>query len=230
LIFQTHPSPDFAWKWRVALISVLLCTACSQGVPVTTQKIDLQSGSYGVPGKAVVQGVSLIRFDQSDARYDSTLSLVVQRWLGADEEDAPEYLQQVAENFSDTFVSEVEAEVRRRKCIYSIMPESGVFIDLINKDLSSGSSSVEVDIFRIATPEELDTLEQAGDAGFDREYAKLTAKYRASETGQVGTTDVIAVASDCLLGVHVGTTVDVFKFNDLIALSPQSAFVPEPAE
>ena len=182
------------------------------------------------PGKAVVQGISLIRLDQSDARYDSTLSLVVQRWLGANEEDATTYLQQISETFSDAFVSEVEAEVRRRKCIYSIMPESGAFIDLINKDISSGSTSVEFDVFTVATPEELDALERAGDEGFDREYARLTAKYRSSETGNVGTTEVVAVASDCLLGVHVGTTVDVFKFDDLIALSPQLGFVPQPAE
>lgn len=230
MILQARAVLDPAWKWLVTLFSVLLCAACSQGVPVSTQKIDLQSGSFGVPGKAVEQGISLIRFDQSDARYDSTLSLVVQRWLGANEEDATTYLQQISETFSDTFVSEVEAEVRRRKCIYSIMPESGAFIDLINKDISSGSTSVEFDVFTVATPEELDALERAGDEGFDREYAKLTAKYRSSETGNVGTTEVVAVASDCLLGVHVGTTVDVFKFDDLIALSPQLGFVPQPAE
>ena len=214
----------------MALISVLLCVACSPAVPFSTQKLDLQSGRFGVPSKAVVQGISLIRFDQSDVRYNSTLSLVVQRWLGADEENASEYLREVSESFSDTFVSEVEAEVRRRKCIYSIMPERGAFIDLINKDISSSNTSVEVDVFSVATPEELDALERAGDDGFDREYAKLTAKYRASDAGQVGTTDVIAVASDCLLGVHIGTTVNVFKFDNLIALSPQLPVVQQPKE
>ena len=202
-------------------LCILMCTSCASGIKVSTQKLDLKSGNFGVPDTAIVRAVSLIRFDEDNARYDGALSLVVQRWLGANKDNASAFLQQVSQAFSDAFVSEVEAEVRRRKCIYTVVPKGDFFLELVNEDfLTRGSPSV-FNVFETATNEELDKLEQVGDEGYDREYARLLLKYEGSGAQSVGKSNVVAIASDCLLGVHAGTTVDVFKFNDLIAISPR---------
>jgi len=209
-----------AVRLLLGLSLALVLMSCSRGAPVSTQKLDIESGQFGIPDRAEVLAIDFIRFDDTNPRFDESVSLLAQEWLNRNRTSASRFIEDFTGEISFQLANALESEVRSRKCIYVVEPTSSAFMQIVNKDISTGQLTPADQILDFATEEELEFLDSLDDDEFDDEFARLVKKYE--DSGEiVQELDKVAVASQCLLNLHVGDMVSIYKFDDVIALSPR---------
>lgn len=210
------------------LCAFLVMSSCARTERREIQRLELKSGQFGIPSSATVVSIDFIDFESErgpNPRYSRSVSYLAQEWLERRGEPIDSFLYEFVGEFSENVAAEIEEFIRAAGCIYVVKPEDQAFMREVTKEISTQTKSVEEIVLEQATDDQMEELWDLNDREFDLAVRELAIDMgligSTNESTQASSTDIIeiAVASQCLIGVHVGDNVSVFAIDDYIAIS-----------
>lgn len=214
--------------WRLFTLIILIgpIQACAQRT-ATTQELDIVSGDFAIPSKGRIISVDLVRFGNYLPRYNEAARTAAVLWLrgeGSEDNDLGDLLEDLLGETARQIVGEVEQNIRRSNCIYTIEVDSEIFKEQLINSFEAGGVGADKDflielILRDMDSRALQQLNSLSDDAYDIEIDRLFEQEYGG--GNVtGTIEQIAVASQCLIGLNIGDQANLFFFGDRIAISP----------
>jgi hypothetical protein len=207
----------------VSIFSLVVQGCGSDVVPSRAQQLRIESGDYGLVDKAEIVSIDLVKFGETFARYDNLASLAARAFLNSPARDIDEFIKDFYEASSRVLVDAVETEIRSRRCLYVVKPNGSIIPEIITNEVEYSSVSIEDDLSRLASEEELLFLYDLDGKEYSVEYDRLIDKYSRDDATISGSIETFAVASQCLINLHVGDIVTLVKFENLIAISPANS-------